>query len=57
MRNNNSFCQNIGCRVTSCSYNEDGCHCSLDAIEVAPCSGCHSGKKEDESNCASYKAK
>lgn len=57
MRNNNSFCQNIGCRVTSCSYNEDGCHCSLDAIEVAPCPGCHSGKKEDESNCASYKAK
>ena len=57
MFDNNSFGQNIGCRVTSCRYNENGCHCGLDAIEVAPCPNCHSGKKEDESNCASYKAK
>lgn len=53
----NSFCQNIGCTVTSCSYNENGVHCSLDAIEVAPCKHCHSGKKTEETNCASYRAR
>ena len=57
MKNEPSFGQNIGCRVTSCCYNRGGCHCGLDAIEVAPCPGCHSGRKEDESSCASYRAK
>ncbi len=47
----------IGCRVTSCRHNAEGCNCELDHIEVAPCCDCSSGRPEDESMCASYRCK
>ncbi|MDR0840042.1 MAG: DUF1540 domain-containing protein [Christensenellaceae bacterium] len=50
-------CQTIGCRVTSCCFNQTGNNCDLDRIEVEPMSGCHTGEPCDESLCGSYKAK
>ena len=44
--------QTIGCNVKSCKHNDNHC-CCLEGIEVTPCKCC-SGKKEDESMCASY---
>lgn len=46
--------QSIGCRVTSCRYNHDGCDCSLSKIEIEPMSGGHTGQPCDESLCANY---
>lgn len=46
--------QTIGCRVTSCRYNSEGCDCSLSKIEVEPSPNCHTGKSCDESLCGSY---
>ena len=50
--------ENIRCRVESCAFNCSGAgFCSLHAIQVEPCSGCDSGRAEDESMCASYRRK
>lgn len=46
--------QTIGCRVTSCRHNSEGCDCLLPKIEVEPMSGGHTGRPCDESLCASY---
>ena len=46
--------QTIGCRVTSCRFNNAGNDCSLTKIEVEPSPHCHSGKACDESLCGSY---
>ena len=48
--------QTIGCEVTSCRFNEQGCDCELDRIEVKPKCDCHSGDCS-ESECGSYSAK
>ena len=48
--------QTIGCEVTSCRFNKQGCECNLDRIEIKPCSDCHTGDKR-ESLCGSYIAK
>ena len=46
---------NIRCRVKSCEYHcGDKDYCSLNAIQVEPCSGGASGSPEDESMCGSY---
>ena len=45
--------QTIGCEVTSCRHNRQGCGCELSRIEVKPACNCHSGR-EDESLCGSY---
>ncbi len=50
-------CQSIGCRVTSCKHNSEGCGCELDRIDVEPMCGCHTGEPCDESLCGSYRAK
>lgn len=48
----------IRCRVTSCAYHcGDQEYCSLNAIQVEPCSDCCSGKACDESMCGSYRCK
>lgn len=49
--------QHIGCEVKSCSYNTMNNGCSLQAIQVAPRSGCNTGQPLDESACASYEAR
>ncbi|MBS7306821.1 MAG: DUF1540 domain-containing protein [Eubacteriales bacterium] len=49
--------QSIGCAVTSCSYNENGCDCRLNRIQVMPCNCNHTGCAEEENYCGSYKAK
>ena len=50
--------EHIRCRVESCAFHcQDADCCSLQAIQVEPCSGCSNGKAEDESMCASYKQK
>lgn len=46
--------QCIHCQVESCQYHATDNCCSLDDIQVMPCSNCHSGKAADESQCASY---
>ncbi len=48
--------QTIGCEVTSCRYNNSGCECDLNRIEVRPSCHCNSGD-ESESMCGSYCAK
>lgn len=48
--------QTIGCEVTSCRFNEQGCDCELDRIEVKPKCDCHSGDCSD-TLCGSYIAK
>ncbi len=48
--------QTIGCEVTSCRFNEQGCNCELDRIEVKPKCDCHTGECT-ESLCGSYCAK
>ncbi|HBK52994.1 MAG TPA: DUF1540 domain-containing protein [Syntrophomonas wolfei] len=45
--------QTIMCDVSSCRFFENNM-CSLDAIQVAPCSDISSGSPEDETLCASY---
>ena len=45
--------QTIHCSVASCRYHSDRNTCQLDAIDVRPNCGCHSGKC-DESMCGSY---
>ncbi len=51
-------CQTIGCKVSSCSYHDEGAEmCRLDSIRVEPMCGCHTGDPCDESLCGSYKAK
>ena len=35
--------QTIGCGVTSCRFNDQGCDCELDRIEVKAKCVCHSG--------------
>lgn len=49
--------QSIGCDVTSCRYNSQGCECELSHIDVMACPGCTSGNAVDESHCGSYRAK
>lgn len=49
--------QEIGCEVTSCRFNKQGCACELNRIEVKPCCDCHTGNDRDESHCGSYIAK
>lgn len=49
--------QEIGCKVTSCRYNEDNQACTLDRIEVAPRQNESSGDAKDESMCGSYRNK
>ena len=51
---NNKGKQSIGCDVSSCANNENGCECRLKEIQIRPCAGCHSGCAEDESCCGSY---
>ena len=48
--------QSIGCEVTSCRFNKQGCDCELEHIEVRPSCDCHSGDC-NEANCGSYTAK
>jgi hypothetical protein len=48
--------QTIGCEVTSCRFNRQGCECNLDRIQIKPCCDCHTGDKH-ESLCGSYVAK
>ncbi|MDO4572366.1 MAG: DUF1540 domain-containing protein [Clostridia bacterium] len=48
--------QSIGCEVTSCRFNKQGCKCDLEHIEVKPSCDCHSGEC-NEANCGSYVAK
>ncbi len=57
MSESKAGCQTIGCRVTSCRYNQRGMACELSRIEVEPQSRCHTGEPCDESLCGSYKAK
>lgn len=45
--------QSIICNVKSCAHNAQG-GCSLQSIQVNPCQNCTTGKREDESMCASY---
>ena len=48
----------IRCRVTSCAFHcGDQEYCSLNAIQVEPCSNCCTGKASDESMCGSYRCK
>lgn len=48
----------IRCRVTSCAFHcGDQEYCSLNAIQVEPCSDCCTGKASDESMCGSYRCK
>ncbi|QGU00022.1 hypothetical protein SYNTR_1428 [Candidatus Syntrophocurvum alkaliphilum] len=50
--------QAINCTVNSCSYNDvNGNACTLDGIQVSPCSHVHNGSPEDESMCSSYQKK
>ena len=48
--------QTIGCEVTSCRFNKQGCDCELNRIEIKPKCDCHSGDC-NESLCGSYSAK
>lgn len=48
--------QVIHCDVASCQHHSSEGMCRLEAIKVAPRTGCHSGKC-DESECASYHSK
>ena len=48
--------QTIHCSVDSCRHHSDRNTCRLDAIDVRPNCGCHSGKC-DESMCGSYDKK
>lgn len=55
MEKNKIGCQTIGCRVTSCRYNDGGNYCELARIQVEPCRGKpDTGCAEDESLCGSY---
>lgn len=47
--------QTIKCSVESCTHHAQGM-CKLNAIDVAPRCGCHSGDC-DESECRSYKTR
>jgi hypothetical protein len=48
----------IRCRVTSCAYHcDDQEYCSLNAIQIEPCTDCCTGKACDESMCGSYRCK
>lgn len=48
----------IHCGVDSCKFHcDEQAYCSLRSIHVEPCMNCGSGKADDESMCASYKAK
>jgi len=48
----------IRCRVTSCAYHcGDQEYCSLNAIQVEPCTDCCNGRAADESMCGSYRCK
>ena len=50
--------QKIYCNVGSCEYNnKENEMCKLNAIKVAACQGCNTGKAEDESMCDSYKCR
>jgi hypothetical protein len=57
MNHSHNSNQCIHCDVTSCQYNAQNGICGLEAITVAPCPGCGSGNKSEESMCASYEAK
>lgn len=57
MNKTKAGCQTIGCKVNSCTYNDEGSHCRLDSIMVQPGSGCHTGNPADESLCGSYKSR
>lgn len=57
MAKNKAGCQTIGCKVTSCAYNQSGSLCDLERIEVQPMNGSHTGMAADESLCGSYKAR
>ncbi|MDP2892606.1 MAG: DUF1540 domain-containing protein [Bacillota bacterium] len=46
--------QKINCSVSSCRYNDNNNDCTLDDIQVAPCSSGSGGDPEDESYCDSY---
>lgn len=46
--------QAIHCDVTKCAFNEDSCRCGLDAIDVCNCHDDGTGRKEDQSMCASF---
>ena len=55
MEKNKIGCQTIGCRVTSCRYNDGASCCELSRIQVEPCPGRpDTGCAEDESLCGSY---
>jgi hypothetical protein len=47
--------QHIGCRVTSCRFNDKERECSLNSIVVEPGPDKHTGNPADESLCGSYK--
>ena len=50
--------QKIKCTVESCSFNNCDNHiCELKQIEVKACSGCFTGRPQDESMCGNYKCK
>ncbi|MCH5279781.1 MAG: DUF1540 domain-containing protein [Christensenellaceae bacterium] len=57
MSQNQIGCQTIGCRVTSCRYNDKGSYCELSRIQVEPCCNhcSNSGNPADESLCGSYR--
>lgn len=37
MTQNQVGCQTVGCRVTSCRYNDKGSYCELSRIQIEPC--------------------
>ena len=59
MTQNQVGCQTVGCRVTSCRYNDKGSYCELTRIQIEPCCCKNSGNGDpaDESLCGSYRRK
>lgn len=53
MTQNQVGCQTVGCRVTSCRYNDKGSYCELSRIQIEPCCCKNSGNGDpaDESLC------
>lgn len=53
-----SKCQKVQCSVSSCMFNEFSENlCNLDAVQISAATKTHSGAPNDETLCASYKAK
>ncbi len=50
--------QKINCNVCSCTFNNEYKQiCELEEIKICACTGCNTGKAEDESMCDSYRCK